>query len=60
MTHYLKDKKVAERFGVSRTTIWRWTNEQGFPKPVSLSPKCTRWRLEDVEAWEAARAERTG
>ena len=49
---------VAERLGVSVATVWRWTKEleRGFPKPVSLSPGCTRWRLSDLEAWEAARS----
>jgi hypothetical protein len=27
-----------------------------FPQPVKISPGCTRWRLSDLEAYEAARA----
>jgi prophage regulatory protein len=27
-----------------------------FPKPVSLSRGCTKWKLADLEAWEAAKA----
>jgi prophage regulatory protein len=54
---YLSDKQLAERFSVARTTVWRWMRtDVTFPRPVSLSPGCTRWRLADVEAWEAARA----
>ncbi|EYD75855.1 phage transcriptional regulator, AlpA [Rubellimicrobium mesophilum DSM 19309] len=56
---YLSDKQVAQRFAVTRPTIWRWARAADFPKPVSLSPGCTRWRLADVEAWEAARAQVT-
>jgi len=53
----LSDKQLAERFSVARTTVWRWMRtDPAFPRPVSLSPGCTRWRLADVEAWEAARA----
>lgn len=53
---YVSDRGLAERFGVHRSTIWRWvdTNPE-FPKPVELSPGCTRWKLEEIEAWEAAR-----
>lgn len=60
MTHgqaikrYLSDKEAASFFGVSRATIWRWVQERGFPNPVRLSPGCTRWKLADIEAWDAA------
>ncbi|WP_379862581.1 helix-turn-helix transcriptional regulator [Mameliella alba] len=27
-----------------------------FPKPVTLTPGCTRWKLADLEAWEAAKS----
>lgn len=53
---YVADVDVAAHFGVSRATIWRWTNEGGFPAPVKLSAQVTRWRWADVEAWEAAQA----
>ena len=53
---YVSDKQVAERYGVSRPTVWRWLKtDSTFPKPISLSPGCTRWRLDEIEAWEAAR-----
>lgn len=53
---YLTDAALAARFGVSRATPWRWAKEGNFPQPVKLSPGCTRWRLSDVEAWEAKQA----
>lgn len=58
MDAYLSIKEVAQRYRVSASTPWRWANDPatGFPKPVSLSPGCTRWRLSDLEAWEAARS----
>lgn len=49
---YISDKQLAERFNVSRVTIWRWASQFDFPKPVKLSGNCTRWNLADVEAWE--------
>lgn len=53
---YLTDTQLAARFGVHRTTPWRWAQTNpSFPKPVNLSPGCTRWRLADVEAWEERR-----
>ena len=53
---YLNDLALADRYGVSRATVWRWVKKTpGFPQPVKLSPGCTRWRASDLEAWEASR-----
>lgn len=50
---YLADRHLAQRYKNSRATIWRWVETLGFPKPIRISPCCTRWRLSDVQAWEA-------
>tara|TARA_Y100000815_G_scaffold111406_1_gene100025 strand:- start:402 stop:575 length:174 start_codon:yes stop_codon:yes gene_type:complete len=53
---YLSDKQVSERYAVSRKTVWDWAKaDPTFPKPVKLSPGCTRWKLDELEAWETAR-----
>lgn len=54
---YLRDQQVAERLGVARITVWRWAKDKAeFPKPIKLSSGCTRWKLSELEAWEAIRA----
>lgn len=54
--YYLSDTQLAQRFSVSRQTVWRWHRERAdFPRAHSLSPGCTRWRLSEVEAWEQSR-----
>lgn len=54
---YLTDTQVASRYGVHRSTPWRWVKaDPNFPAPFTLSPGCTRWRLADLEAWEESRA----
>lgn len=54
---YLSDSQLANRFGVSRQTTWRWAaTDPTFPKPIKLSAGCTRWKLSDLEAWESAKA----
>lgn len=52
---YLRDIEVGQRFGVHRVTPWRWAADEKnpFPKPVRIGPQCVRWRLEDIEAFEA-------
>ncbi|MER9856266.1 MULTISPECIES: AlpA family phage regulatory protein [unclassified Mesorhizobium] len=55
-SRYISDTQAAERFGVDRTTIWRWARTNPtFPNPVKVSAGATRWRIADIEAWEAAR-----
>lgn len=53
MQKYFSDLELAARYNVHRITIWKWYKSGAFPKPVHLSPGCTRWRLETVEAHEA-------
>ena len=55
---YLTVRQAAARLAVSVPTVWRWARERpDFPKPQRLGPNCTRWRLSDLEAWEAQRGE---
>jgi prophage regulatory protein len=50
---YLSDKSVAERYDTSRNTIWRWVRENRFPAPIKLSNGTSRWKLSDLQSWEA-------
>ncbi len=52
---FLSDAQVAARYAVARSAIWRWCRDYDFPKPVKLSPGCTRWRMADVLAYEEKR-----
>ena len=55
---YQKDRDLAARWGVCRTTPWEWVKTKpDFPQPIKLSERCTRWKLSDVETWEAAQSE---
>jgi len=54
---YLSDRQVGARYSVHFLTPRRWLHtDPTFPKPVKLSPGCTRWRLYDLEAWEQAQS----
>lgn len=53
---YASDQQVARRYGVHRSTPWRWLKtDPDFPKPIILSPGCTRWKLSEIEAWEQSK-----
>lgn len=49
---FLSADQVANRYNVHRASIYRWAKEADFPKPIKLGDNCTRWSLEDIEAWE--------
>ncbi len=50
---YLSVKKVAQRYDSSASTVWRWVTENKLPKPIKLNGTSTRWKLADLEQWEA-------
>ena len=50
---FLSVNQLAERWSVHRATIWEWAKNGTIPKPVKLSPACTRFRLSDIEAHES-------
>lgn len=54
---YLKDLEACERYGVSRSTWWRWLAEGVIPSPVKIGPRATRWKLSDLMQWEQQRSE---
>lgn len=55
---YLSDNQVADRYGIKRGSVWRWTKEnENFPKPVRFSKGCVRWSISELEAYEAKQAE---
>jgi predicted DNA-binding transcriptional regulator AlpA len=41
--------------GVNRSTVYRWIKNEGFPKPIKLSPSCSVWSISEVQAWLRSR-----
>lgn len=54
---FLSVEEVAQRYGASKPTIWRWAKDaqNGFPAPVRLGSGTTRWELRDLIAFEQQR-----
>lgn len=49
-------KQVAARLTVTPPTVWRYLrDDETFPRPLKLSPGCTRWRADEIEHWLATR-----
>lgn len=53
MQSYLSDISLAARFDIGRSTVWLWVKQGKLPTPVKLNGTRTRWRLTDIEQWEA-------
>ena len=47
---YLTVREVGRRYRKSRSVIWNWSRHRthGFPKPVKIGPRTTRWCLADL------------
>ena len=52
--------EVEQRFGLSRSTIYRLMREDRFPLPIRVGPRAVRWSLAELEAWVAAQPRATG
>lgn len=47
----LQINQVCEKIGVKKSTVYKWMDEQRFPRPLKLSPTCVRWREDDIANW---------
>lgn len=39
------DLGIAERYGVSRSCVWRWVQQEILPAPLQISRGCTRFDI---------------
>ena len=52
---FLRRKQVETRTGLSRSTIYQYSKDGAFPKPVPLGPRAVGWLESEVSKWIAAR-----
>ncbi len=51
MKKYLRITQVIQKIGVGKSTIWLWSKEGKFPKPIKISTKVTVWEEEKIDEW---------
>jgi prophage regulatory protein len=56
MQRIVRRGEAASILGISDTTLWRWTRDGRFPKPIKLGPNTVGWLHDDLEAWLASRS----
>ena len=52
---FYSDKQLAERYGVTRQSIWRWVREGHMPKPMRIGLAATRWDFASIQKWEQSK-----
>lgn len=50
MRHLVTAKEVMEELGISRSTLFRYVREKGFPE-YKLNRTTTRYDMQEVRAW---------
>lgn len=51
----LRPAEVAKTLGVHRCTLWRWIQDDAFPRPVKLGRNAIGFRRSDIAAWVDSR-----
>lgn len=60
--HLMPVPEVERVVGFGKSKIYELLNpahekhDPSFPKPIVLSPRCVRWRSDEVQAWMDARS----
>jgi prophage regulatory protein len=60
MPELIKISEVCSLAGVSRSCVYRWIQRGGFPRPVNIGVKCSRWDKADVMAWYVSKRASSG
>lgn len=55
----LRLPEVISRVGLKRASIYQYVSDGRFPKPVSLGPRAVGWIEVEIDAWLAARIQKT-
>lgn len=47
----LRARPLAEALGINPSTLWRWRQQEGFPKAFRLSSHSLGWNEAEIIAW---------
>lgn len=46
---YLRMPELTRRLGIARSTIYKLMQQDGFPKPLKITPRAVAWSQQDIE-----------
>ncbi|MFC0683057.1 MULTISPECIES: AlpA family transcriptional regulator [Novosphingobium] len=55
----LRRPEVERETGLSRSAIYRYMQEDTFPKPLRIGRRSVAWPLSDIEKWKSTRSIRS-
>ncbi len=44
-------KEVSSLIGLKRATVYKYIKDKGFPKPIKLGSRASRWSYNQVMEW---------
>lgn len=47
----IRIKEVMNRTGLARSTVYKYINENNFPKPIKLGSRAVAWVESEIEGW---------
>lgn len=47
----IRIKEVMNRTGLARSTVYKYINEDKFPKPIKLGARAVAWVESEIEDW---------
>lgn len=53
---YLSVKSLAHRYDIAVSTVWLRVKQGKLPKPMKLHGTSTRWKLDELQKFEAKQA----
>ena len=51
----LRQKRVQEQTGLSRSSMYLYIQEGDFPRPINLGPRSVGWLEHEIDDWLAER-----
>lgn len=59
LSSFISISDLCTRYSIKRTACYSWRKKNNFPSSIT-PPNCNpRWRLADIEAWEAGNADQS-
>ena len=52
-TTFLTPADLSRRYGVTKSTITRWTRDGVLPAPLRINDSTPRWHVSTLQTWEA-------
>ncbi len=46
---YLRMPELTRRLGIARSTVYKLMQQDGFPKPLKITPRAVAWSQQDIE-----------